>query len=1469
MRIVGCCRDANGPSEDKRAMMKYVDLDRSFLPISKDQESTEVDYRVSLASGLTGAKKWSDLLELRRVIILAEARAGKTEELRETAERLRHDGRSAFFVRLEHVARDFELSFDAGSHEDFLSWLSTGTPGWFFLDSVDEARLRAPKDFETAIRVFGARLGDEKHRAHVYITSRPSEWRPDSDLALVRSQLPFIEPRRTPVEQTEEKPEVPRETATAVTEHAEDRETEPVEPQVFSLHPFDLNQIREFSGAADVQDCDAFVDAIERAEAEMFAHRPGDLLDLISYWKAHGRLTNRAKLVEDRISSQLVESDPDRARYVPLSAQDARRGVEMLAAAVTFQRRQRILIPEQRPDPELQDESIDARAVLVDWEPDRIQCLLQRPIFDTTVYGAVRFHHRSVREYLTATWLHHLLTSGKSRRAIEGLFFKELYGREVIVPSMRPILAWLILRDDRVRDKARRIAPEVFIEGGDPSELPISVRKDFLEQFCSLHGDQEVTDRHFDFSELLRFAHQDLGETVSCLLETYSSNHTLQQLLLKIAWQGQLRPCAQKAMGFALDTSSDNYTRIYAMRVIGAVGTDAEKKEFVNAMVLDHTLKNETLTGELVSEFAPCYLSIDQVLALVERMEEPGEHSYSWLKNALQRFSRQKCPEAQLLDWVDGLLILLKRTPVVERHIYEASKGYSWILPCAVFATERLIRLRLPAALHDSVLETISLAQSERLSDVYHSEEYALGELVPEWPELNRKLFWHEVAGTRRQLDKKKRERLTNWCGVAPYGHDRRFTTADFSWCLEGITANTCMDDRLVALSLAFEIYKNNGRGAVRRRAMKKAVSGALELEDALQRHLRPPAMSDECRAWKRRIAARKRKQKEREKKKAANRIGWCAWLRSHTKVLRDTSIASDGSVWTATNYLLHMLRHEREDTNKWVTGNWEDLIPEFGEEVARAFRDGCIDYWRRYCPPILSEGEKSKNGTPRAAIVGLAGLAMEAGQTKDWSKSLSGEEAAIACRYAVNELNGFPDWLPDLHRIFPNEVERAILAEIEWEFSQYDGDTPSSHILNDVAWHADWLQPRISNGLLSLLRQYEPKHDDTVQRALGIVLGSGDLDTVAFVEIAKAKLSTALSSSRRALWLAAYMCVDATAALEVLRDLLDNSPTPKNATDLAMQFIVYLLGDRRERVSSERQDYMKPGILAALIQLMHSHIRIAEDIDRAGTGAYAPELRDDAQGARHRLTQLLRNIPGKASYLALLDLADQCPNGQVREWFGLYARRRAEADAEGEPWQPEAIARFAEDAEKAPQNHRELFDLTVSRLLDLKTDLEEGDTSAALLCGRIEKETECRNLIGAWLREHSASKYSASQEEELADAKKPDIRIHGVGCDGPVPIELKIVDYNWSATQLLERLRNQLCGQYLRDVRSNCGVFLLVYQGKKKHWKHPATGKHLGFPDLLQLLDDAAKDIVAKANDVEALCVVGIDLPKRGNRTQ
>ena len=119
-----------------------------------------------------------------------------------------------------------------------------------------------------------------------------------------------------------------------------------------------------------------------------------------------------------------------------------------------------------------------------------------------------------------------------------------------------------------------------------------------------------------------------------------------------------------------------------------------------------------------------------------------------------------------------------------------------------------------------------------------------------------------------------------------------------------------------------------------------------------------------------------------------------------------------------------------------------------------------------------------------------------------------------------------------------------------------------------------------------------------------------------------------------------------------------------------------------------------------------------------------------------------------------------------------------------------------------------------------------------------------------------------------MPNKQRTDIRFMRAGIQGMVPVELKIADNKWSGPQLFEKLRDQLCGDYLRDEGNKNGVFLLVSRGKQQHWQTP-TGERVDYEELVKALQKYGLELLSTDSDfkpaaIENIQVVGIDLTKR-----
>ena len=385
-------------------MADHIELDRTFWPVEADKEHDPETIRIMAALGVDRQVSWDKLLKNPRIVILGEPGTGKTEELSAITKRLRNAGNPAFFCRIELLQDlDVRQSFNIGTSVEFDEWLTGDKEGYFFLDSVEEARLKSRSAFEIALRRFANTMGKGLNRATVVVSCRVSDWQATADLSLFMMHLP--KPDKPENVATPKSDEIPTEEAeqTAKRVVLDDElkgSEEKKEHIVFQLAPLNEQQIHRFAVEKGVHNPNDFIKAIERADAMIFAERPQDLLELIQFWKSKGRLGPHAEMLDFNIKIKLAEHDPDRDRQRPLSADDALCGAERLAAAATLQKKNAIILPDRPIDAGLREVSIEPKEVLPDWSSDKIQTLLDRAIFDEAIYGTVRFHHRSVREYL-------------------------------------------------------------------------------------------------------------------------------------------------------------------------------------------------------------------------------------------------------------------------------------------------------------------------------------------------------------------------------------------------------------------------------------------------------------------------------------------------------------------------------------------------------------------------------------------------------------------------------------------------------------------------------------------------------------------------------------------------------------------------------------------------------------------------------------------------------------------------------------------------------------------------------------------------------------------------------------------------------------------------------------------------------------------------------------------------------------
>ena len=1430
---------------------KYIPVSRTFHEIevkAKDSDESDISHWFSD----TGKLRWPELLEERRVVLLSEAGSGKTAEIRHITKSLRAEGKHAFFMRIENIRPQIEDAFEEGSYEEFIEWVGSAAQGWLFLDSVDEAKLHDPRDFELAIKAIARQLKTALANVHIVITGRATAWRVKTDLILCETLLPSPPALRTAKELSDvsdaDSPAPTRLSGIASFSSAF---------KILVLDDLHGDQIDTFLQAKNVQNLKAFKDAVARKEAWRLTTRPIDLMGLVEFWNTHSRIGSSSELMQNSIDRRLKEHDPNRDDLLPIEPEKLVAGACLLAAAASLGQHSSIALPEK----EIHIQGVHATEVLPGWPTKDVKTLLSRPIFEPGVYGAVRFHHRSVREYLTAKWLQQLIMNDVSRLRVEALFFRTQYDIEVVVPTMRPILSWLAAMDPRILERVRRVAPEIVFEGGDPSLLSKPVRIEILRQACAELASDSASRSLSDVTSARRFASPDLAEEINALLEEYRDEETVTWFLLVMVWQGEIDGCLAQATKFARESRSKD-TRLAAFSALGALNGTLELAEIRDRFLEETPELDRTWLTELVGGLPADESSVRWLLEAVERAK-PEERDYPDNLTRVLVSHTLEWPSALLGELVSGYYTLLTTPPIDNTYLAHISVRYEWLINPAANVISHLIQQRAPRCLDPdalSLLRMIPAADKTNEHDI-QSVMHSLRRDVTNWPELNHALFWQDVAECRAVNLNGRNDGLVSFHQVAIFGCLWSLEEIGFATLCDDISSRRLLHDRLVALSAAWALYHGAERPEAWFKQMQSVTAGDPELEAMIANYMNPPT-GETAKILQRQAEQNAKARRERHQREMRE-AKWKAELISKAESIRNSPVVD--KITHGQLYLLERMRKDSKSSIHWSEANWECLIPEFGQEVAEAFRDGAVNFWRRYTPILRSEGAPP-NTTSYEVIFGLIGLLIESQDALALTK-LSDDEAKLATRYAMHELNGFPSWLPSLFAYNSSSVMEVMLNEIDYELTKQAEGAENSYVLYDVSWSGEWLWSALAPLMIPYL-QRKDRNISQLRQLLSIVQGS-DISDFSLASLAARKARASAHSVYAPVWYATWVGVAPQLALAAVAEHLAAMTCAQEQTNFSMAFITTLVGGRFEKRCA-RQAFRTVPIMTELFLLMQHYIREEEDIHHANSGVYSPGERDAAQDARRALLSFIRETPGKDAFLALTQISQNHPVTRAREWIAREAKDKATIDADAAPWSVRQLLEFQNGLERTPNNERELWDLVVDRLLDLKHDLEDGDASIASILQTSDQETLIRNFIGGWLKSHARNRYSVPQEEELADAKRPDLRIHGHTFEGQIPVELKLAD-NWTGAQLRERLENQLCGDYMRDKNSSYGVFLLVYHGTRSRtsWTVPPDSRRIPFGRLADALQSVWVDLAQHSPNVNGIKVIGIDLTKRGVDTK
>ncbi|MEP7350763.1 MAG: hypothetical protein ABI668_12560 [Sphingorhabdus sp.] len=1434
-------------------MPNTSNIERTFQDIPDDKTSEADQTAFLMDLGWYNGSKWDDLLQSARVLIISEAGAGKTYECRERQIKMWNAGEPAFYLELADLSRSSVQ--DMLSHEEnirFDAWLNSQSDiATFFLDSIDELKLSLGS-FEQALKRLNRAVAGQLARIKVVITTRPIP----IDEQLFREILP-IPPKPEDAATSEEFADIVMGRV-----KTDDKDKDAPKPwRNVALMPLSDSQIRQMAKLQGVPDIDGLVNAIRQHNAEEFARRPQDLIELCADWRDHRRIRTHREQVESNIAIKL-KPRADRLEKVALSSVKAWEGASRLALAALLTRKLTLrhsVEADRHGDPA--EAPLDPANILPEWSADERTTLLERPLFGFASYGRVRFHHRSVIEYLAAHRIGALRDRGMPFNAVKRLLFTSTaQGDEVIRPSMLPVAAWAAGMDDAIFAEALRREPSALLDAGDPESLRLDQKKQALRAYVERYGKGGWRGLRVPHVQVHRFATKELGPEIESLWKGGIENSEVHELLLGLIGAGQVLQCADIAHAIVVDHSISDEERLDGLQALIALN-DSRLDAITAEIAATPEHWSNRLTRYAIVRLFPAHLAPERLCKILVRVSEK-KRSVGDISWHLPRIIEQSNLQPQVLESLrHGFTELITEGLAWNEGAWPQISSKRYFLISALAST--CLSLLKHGVVSPDVLRSAIVAL--RLNDREYNSSDSCKHLRQFFgqaePTVRQTMFLTEDAflmGLRPQLEAYKR-----YARIAHHGAIN-LRLEDAKWVLELLSDQArTEEERAFILEAAIRLRAEDVQWLDHLTALKGHVSDLPALTAWLDERSKPAERDEE---WERMERESEMRRVEEEKRKARNRASWTKFWQEVANQ-PDTVFSAGQSADTAWGLWRAMER--TGDSGRSSAWNRRFIERHFGKDVADRLRIAIMAAWRNDRPTLRSEREEGEKGTYLVRWqLGLAGIVAEA-EDAHWAEKLNHDEAQLAARYAPMELNGYPVWLEALIKTHPSAVDAVLGAELTAELA--DAPVEYSIMLQNVQHAplsvAKLFVPRLRAWLDAATwrtgtdKQQNQNYAQRLRQVLDILLRVDDIELTEHVRhLAAKELSAGPDDPLAHVWLPVLFRLDPEAATGVLEQLLTALPAAKFGA--ATDWFSGLFGERHssEQVSLSH-DGFTPDVLVRLIRLAYQHVRIDDDM-KLREGVYTPNVRDHAERARNHILEAIISAEGPEAWVAKLAMAQDPLFDHFKDRLMALARERSAQESDVTAFCEGDVIKLDRYGELPPLTRDDMFLLMMDRLDDIG-ELLLRDDSPRGAWGLIADEHLMRQQIARELRTSSNSAYTVNQEAVTADEKETDIRLCSIASDHEAVIELKLGDKPRSGAVLRAAIKDQLVTKYMAPQSRKSGCLLITISGDRE-WDHPDTGDRLNFQGLIQMLRDEAAMIEQQMAGGLRLAVYGLDLRPR-----
>ncbi|MEE9390988.1 MAG: ATP-binding protein [Planctomycetota bacterium] len=1424
-------------------------IERTFRDIP-DGKLSEADQHFSLGSlDWSRGTTWKDLLRSKRVLIISEAGAGKTYECRKQAKCLWENGEPSFFVELSALASEGLLSpLSYAEEERFTAWQSAQSDvATFFLDSIDELKL-SRGSFEQALKRLSKGIAGQLHRARIIITTRPIPF----DEKIARHYLPVPpEPSTKPTEDLfadiamRAYPDV---------QGDNQKVDAPVSWTTVALMPLSDAQILEFAKDQKVENAVQLLEDLQRRNAQEFARRPQDLIELCVDWREHKRIRTHRDQMATNVRVKLLPRS-DRKEPAELSSDKAVEGAMRLALAMLVTRR--FTIRHSANDVTIDENSaLDPARFLSDWSLDERKALLERPLFGFASYGRVRFHHRSIAEYLASERLFSLHKKGMPLRALKRLLFAETKGKMIARPSKRPVAAWLALKVDGIFEFLRDNEPAVLLNEGDPESLSPHKRRQALSAYVDCYGRGGWRRLSVPIIQAQRFASSELAQEINRAWQKGVENPEVREMLMHLIEFGGILECADLAHEVAIDRDSSTMERLGAIDAMAAVDDDRLTAIALEVAAASNLWSDPVGTGASLLLF-PRHMTVQHLCQTFSRTtrEAAGIGDASW---RLSRVISEAELDSKALELLrDGLTNLISidlnwcdETSRITSSMAHLSRALA--ATCIHGLAESNTNVWLRAS-------TLALRVNHRAhgnDEPHKSLRKLLGDIDGE---VNERLFWATDSFVRELRD------ITDpWDRYAEITlHDAPVeirADRDLIWISNTLSDETCnSDERAILLETAIRISPGPEERRENAKRLRQFVADQPGLLEKVDSWIEPSKYDVENRRHEKDLADQQEKQ-ERQKAKAHE-----SWLGFRLDVATHPEIAfsSDRSHQTAWN-LWQAMRRAGDDS---LTTGWNRQFIEehFDQATANRLRSIMMTFWRKERPTLPSERSPSERNTIQVRWqFGLAAIYAESEDAK-WAKNLSEIEANLASRFALIEWDGLPRWMTSLVAAHPAEVDATLGCELTSDLANFAACNHSG-LLRDIHAGPSAVASVFSDRLKAWIdpvgdqanKEDNPKAvaDRVLLVAKTLIKHGTNSAQEHLAETASRRLRGALPDELVFAWLRVLMRIEPDQGIPSLEHAVDRVEPAQHSE--AVVLIAALFGNTDDEIGIREVNFDAKQLLR-LLRLTYRHVRLEDDATRAGTSTR--DIRSNAERVRNDILTALFRSKGNEAWAAKQELAEDPVFAHLKDRILKVADEVWAEELDETAFDDEQAIALDCLGEAPPTTNETMFAVLRDRLSDLD-DLLLLDSSPREAWARLQNEKLTRREIARELKHAANGAYKVDQEAVTADEKETDIRLRSTHSDLEAVIELKLAE-NYSGRVLRDTIENQLVGKYMAAKNCRSGALLMTLS-KDKMWRHPDDNSPLDVPQLMSMLRNESQRVQKLFDGTIELVIHLLDLRPR-----